>query len=264
MRKISYIFCLVCFVSATGFIQAGRSQVWVLHDEDVLDVASSSAARDACTRSFRPLGYETDYIPIEKLLCEERNWDACALLVIPGGQTTKIEEKMGDKGRGILQVFHEKGGHCLGICGGAFLLSQTTQYDGISSGDILHRYALAPVHSKGPYPGGEPRCLPVSVWREGKKVSSLSHLEAWWAHGGVMELIPHSLPDGDKLDVIARYSPGRSKASVEEPISILKYQPSSRGQVILSHVHIEYPRSSEFLWEYIVSQFALPPLAASY
>ena len=263
MRRISHVFCLLFFASFSYFIEASRSRIGVLYDEDVVDVASASAARTACMKRLSPLGYEIDYVPIETLLLGESDLDEYALLVIPGGQTTKIETKLEGEGRGILNAFHRKGGHCLGICGGAFLLSQTTKYEGVSSGDILHRYGVAPVHSEGPYPGGEPRCVSMSVWQDGKAMTSMRSMDAFWVHGGLMRVTPDSLGD-DALEVVARYNQDRALSTVKDPIAIVKYQPNEGGRVILSQVHIEDPRSDEALWPYVVDQFGLPALTEAY
>lgn len=84
---------------------------------------------------------ETDLVPAAGMTIENlKNYD---VVVIPGGGGSRQYLNMGGKGREALRQFVKNGGGVLGICAGAYLLTDTPEYaclamSGAEAHDIEH------------------------------------------------------------------------------------------------------------------------------
>lgn len=174
----------------------------------------------------------------------EAEWIACRLLdrtqldqehlkdiytlVIPGGWAPLQWGGAGEAGLQAIKQFVERGGRCVGICAGAYLLSKNVKYD---EQDYPYPLGLYDGTATGPVPKLErfpkPGSVKLTVTEAGKKMGfeELNNRFIYYSGGPCFE-------GGTGIVVLAQY-PNGSAAIINRPVA--------QGEIIRIGRHIERP-----------------------
>lgn len=149
-------------------------------------------------------------------------------LVLPGGWAPYQREALGKEGWEAICSFVERGGRCLAICAGAYLVSRETKYDGVT---YPYPIGLFDGVAQGAIPGlavfPKPGSVAVTVTIAGQR-RGLGDLtgHACYFSGGPCFV------GGSQLQILATY-PDKSPAAVSRSVG--------KGEVILLGMHVERP-----------------------
>jgi glutamine amidotransferase-like uncharacterized protein len=149
-------------------------------------------------------------------------------IVLPGGWAPFQWAAMGEPGLSAIRSYVERGGRCLGICAGAYMLSKTTHYEGESFPYPLGLFdgtARGPVEGLARFP--EPGQARLEITHGGKRRGLPVAADAAVYYSGGPCFV-----GGTAIEVLARYHDG-SAAAVARKVG--------RGEVILIGVHSERP-----------------------
>ena len=201
--------------------QAGRLRVGVFADAGVWHVGARSIVEALEKQGVSCRALDRSMMRNEEL----SRFDA---IVLPGGWAPFQWAALGEPGLAALQQYVGKGGRCLGICAGAYLISKTTQYDGASYAYPLGLFdgiAKGPVEGLARYP--KPGEAKLSVTAEGRKrgLAGLSGAPFYYSGGPCFE-------GGTGVEVLARY-PNDRPAAIRRKVG--------KGQVVLIGVQLERP-----------------------
>lgn len=165
---------------------------------------------------------------LDRTTLRERGLERFEALVLPGGWAPHQWAALDEPGLAVVKSYVERGGRCLGICAGAYLLARTTQYD-----DKRYDYPLGlfdgtaqgPVTGLARYP--EPGQARLSVTAEGQRrgLAALASAPLYYSGGPCFR-------GGTGVEVLARYADG-SAAAIRRKVG--------KGEIVLIGVHVERP-----------------------
>lgn len=168
-------------------------------------------------------------IPCKVLMHEDlARLDGLEGLVLPGGYAPYQYLAMGPAGLESIRGFVTRGGHCLGICAGAYLLSKTVTYLGMSFPYPLGLFdgvAEGPVAGLAAYPSSGPvtvRCTPDGASRGLGEADGRTYL-----YGGGPRFL-----GGTGVRVLLLYPDGTAAAI---------YKAVGKGELVATGVHMERP-----------------------
>ncbi|MDB5387716.1 MAG: hypothetical protein JWM11_3362 [Planctomycetaceae bacterium] len=149
-------------------------------------------------------------------------------LILPGGWAPFQWAAAGETGLSSIKGYVERGGRCLAICAGAYLISRETKYEG-----KIYPYPLGLYDgtAEGPVPGlavfPKPGSVSITVTAAGTRrgLEIISGQRALYSGGP-------SFVGGTGCEILARY-PNGSSAAISRPVG--------KGEVILLGVHFERP-----------------------
>ena len=158
----------------------------------------------------------------------EKELNGLETLVLPGGWAPLQRDGARASGLAAIEAFVKRGGRCVGICAGAYLLSQTVRYDerdypypiGLFDGT-----AVGPVPKLAAFP--KPGSAKWTATDAGKKIGleALGENEIYYSGGPCFV-------GGTNATVLARYHDG-SAAAISKPVG--------KGDIILLGAHLERP-----------------------
>lgn len=150
------------------------------------------------------------------------------VLVIPGGWAPSQWTGAGEIGLRGIRGFVERGGRCVGICAGAYLLSRTVKYDGASFNNPLGLFdgsAVGPVPGLAPFPKPGSARLHTTVAGRARGLEEIDKSDVYYSGGPRFE-------GGTGVTVLAVYSDGTA-AAISRPVG--------KGEVVLIGAHAERP-----------------------
>ena len=152
-------------------------------------------------------------------------------IVLPGGWAPHQWQAAGTDGLAAIATYVDGGGHCLGICAGAYLLSKTVRYDGVAYPYPLGLFdgtAEGPVPDLAKYP--EPGSCRLTISKEGNErgFAALEGVELYYSGGPSFE-------KGSGVTVLATYGKGAS-AAISKKVG--------KGEIVLLGAHPERPAKS--------------------
>ena len=148
------------------------------------------------------------------------------LLILPGGLAPLEWQSMGAKGLGVLEEWVRRGGHLVGLCAGAYLVSREVRYDGRTYPYPLGLFdgvAEGPVAGLAAYPAVGAVRLGITEAGRSRGLEELGLRDL--GYGGGPRFI-----GGSGVTVLARY-PDWSAAVI--------VRAHGAGQVLLSGAHVE-------------------------
>ena len=174
---------------------------------------------------------EKDGVPcrvLDRTRLDDEGLKGLEAVVFPGGWAPSQRFGAGDKGLAAVRRHVERGGRCLGICAGAYLLSRTVRYDGKDYPYPLGLFdgiAAGPVKGLAAYP--KPGTARLTATEAGKKrgLGALASRPAYYSGG------PFFL-EGSRATVLATYGDG-SAAIISRRVG--------KGEAVLVGAHLERP-----------------------
>ena len=153
-------------------------------------------------------------------------------IVFPGGWAPFEFAALPTTGGAAIRAFAERGGHVLGICAGAYLLSKQVVWEGhefpypiaLFDGD-----ARGPLPGFAPWPGRSPARLKVTKAGASRGLESLAMHDVLY-YGGA------TFAGGSEMTVLATYADGGSSIVV---------RPVGKGEAILCSAHLERPSPAD-------------------
>lgn len=161
-----------------------------------------------------------------RALDESSSLEGLRAVVLPGGLAPVQYYALGEAGMQRLRRFCEGGGHVLGICAGAYLVSSTVRYDGVDYPYPLGLFdgvAEGPVAGLARYPDSGPVKLSVTV--EGKLAGLGAADGRSYLYGGGPRFL-----GGSEASVLMRYPDGTA-ACVRRRVG--------KGEVTALGAHVE-------------------------
>lgn len=255
MRKSRFVCfaIMIILLITTVSTNAVRNQILFFDDPGSVYQSMRPHVQEMLNMQYEGLGFKIESVNAATLKTQDW-WDTTALLVMPGGPTSKMEKCLEDVGKTNIQKFvQEQKGNILGICGGAFLLSNTTRYQGVQGGKILNRFNLCPVFSIGPVleRTGVTQLRPVKqpheevMPRESSYYDRGGDIGAEEAIAGLQFLYSYDVAVSPLLHAIASYKPP------DQP---------NHGTVVLSHVHIEHHTTTAAVRQSVFNSFNIKAL----
>lgn len=143
-------------------------------------------------------------------------------LIIPGGWAPLQQDAMGPEGLRAIERFVERGGTCIGVCAGAYLLSRDVVWNGERFPYPLGLFDGAAVGPRNNYP--EPSSAEVTFTGAGV-AAGYPAKATYYFNGG------SSFRGGTDVTVLGRYADG-SPAMISRPIG--------KGRIVLLGFHPEH------------------------
>lgn len=208
-------------VEAGQSAAAGKRRVGVFADAGVWHVGARSIV-DALEEKG------IDCQVLDRTMVQAKGLDRFEAIILPGGWAPHQWGALGEPGLAAIRSYVERGGRCLGICAGAYLLSHTTQYDNDAFPYPLGLFdgtAKGPVEGLARYP--KPGHARLSITAEGRArgLAVLSGEPLYYSGGPCFR-------GGTGIEVLARYHDD-SPAAIRRKVG--------KGEIILIGAHPERP-----------------------
>lgn len=172
-------------------------------------------------------------LPCRALMHEDlANLEGLEGLVLPGGYAPYQYLAMGPAGLEHIRGFVTGGGHCLGICAGAYLLSQTVTYAGYTIPYPLGLFdgvAEGPVAGLAAYPSSGP--VTVTTTPPGAALGLGVANGRTYLYGGGPRFV-----GGTGVTVLLLYPDGTA-AAIRKKVG--------KGEIVATGVHMERPGPAE-------------------
>ena len=149
-------------------------------------------------------------------------------LILPGGWAPLQWGSAGEKGLEAIKQFVNRGGRCIGICAGAYLLSHTVRYDDkefLYPVGLFDGAAVGPVPNHAAFPKPGSAKLKVTDAGKVRGLVSLNEHDVYYSGGPCFV-------GGTGVTVLAEY-PNSSAAAISRTVG--------KGEIILLGGHIERP-----------------------
>lgn len=176
---------------------------------------------------------EQAQLPCRALLHEDLgHLEGVQGVVLPGGYAPYQYAAMGPEGLGRIRGFVTQGGRCLGVCAGAYLLSQTVRYLGLSFPYPLGLFdgvAEGPVAGLAAYPASGP--VTVKVTPAGEQRGLAVADGRTYLYGGGPRFL-----GGTGVSVLLLYPDG-TPAAIQRSVG--------QGEIVATGVHMERPGPAE-------------------
>src|SRR5688500_8038732 len=223
-RNLRWILARERAAAAPGARKAPVARVGVVADAGTWHVSASSvvSALEADGVACRVL---------DATLLATGELERLEALVLPGGWATFQWAALGEQGRTAVRTFVERGGRCLGVSAGAYLLAKNVLWEGQAYSYPLGLFdgdAEGPLAGLAPQPGRA--AVRVTVTADGARrgLAALGATDVLY-HGG-----PRLLR-GTGVTVLATYPDGTA-AAVVRTVGL--------GEVVLIGPHLERPAPS--------------------
>lgn len=207
--------------------EAGREKV--RRDRRVAVYADDGVWHPGARSVVEALEREEVYcVTIDRSQLTDENLGRFDALVLPGGWAPSQWAGAGEKGLKAIRTFVERGGRCVGICAGAYLISRTVKYEEKSYDYPLGLHdgaAVGPVKGLAPFPKPGSARLRATAAGRARGLGAVDKNEVYYSGGPWFD-------GGAGVTILAEYHDG-SAAAISRQVG--------RGEVVLIGGHVERP-----------------------